>query len=60
MPYMAEETHPNVERRAKTRDIHRLLSDLEVMRLAVGFMVQTGLLKQYNQVDWNTVNTSGN
>ena len=44
---------------AKTRDIRRLLSDPEATRLAVGFTVQRGLLKQYNQVDWNTVNTSG-
>ena len=45
---------------AKTRDIRRLLSDPKVTKLAVGFMVQAGLLKQYNQVDWNTVNASGN
>ena len=45
---------------ARTRDIRRLLSDPKVTKLAVGFMVQTGLLKQYNQVDWNTVNASGN
>ena len=44
---------------AKTRDIRRLLSDPVASRLAVKFVVETGLLKQYSQVDWSTVDTSG-
>ena len=38
---------------AKTRDIKTLLTDRTVVGLAVRFMANTGVLKQYHAVDWS-------
>jgi ribonuclease HI len=49
---------------AKTRDIKTLLTDKTVVGLAVRFMANTGVLKQYHTVDWSSAelpaDSSGN